>query len=219
MSRFCQRAATATAMPQYTANPPLDIAQLDPDPLAQLQAWLDAAAAAGMQEPTAMTLATVDAQGRPSARIVLFKGFHEGGPTFYTNYESRKGRELAQNPNVALVFWWDRLERSVRIEGRAARVPAALSETYFHSRLRESQVAAIASRQSAVVGSRAELDRRYDEALARHAEGEIPRPAHWGGYRVEPEALEFWQGRHGRLHDRLRYRRENDGWIVERLQP
>ncbi len=206
-------------MPQYTSNPPLDHAQLAANPLEQLQRWLDDAAAAGMQEPTAMTLASVDAQGRPSARIVLFKGFHEGGLTFYTNYESRKGRELAVNAQVALVFWWDRLERSVRVEGRVERLPRTLSDRYFHLRLRESQVAAAVSRQSAVVGSREELDRRFDAALAHYAGNDVPLPEFWGGYRVEAEAIEFWQGRLGRLHDRLRYRRDDGRWVIERLEP
>jgi pyridoxamine 5'-phosphate oxidase len=177
MAAFCQsllaRPSHLPTMPQYTQNPPLDIADLDADPLAQLQRWLDDAAAAPMIEPTAMTLATVDAQGRPSARIVLFKGFHgEGldrGLTFYTNYDSRKGRELAGNAHVALVFWWDKLERSVRIEGRVGKLPHEVSERYFHSRPHESQVGALTSRQSAVVRAREVLDQRYDEQLAAFA--------------------------------------------------
>lgn len=210
-------------MPQYTQNPPLDIADLDTDPLAQLQGWLDDARTAGMIEPTAMTVATVDAQGRPSARVVLFKGFYgedmARGLTFYTNYDSRKGRELAGNAHIALVFWWDKLERSVRIEGRVSKLPREVSEQYFHSRPHESQVGAVTSRQSAVVRSRAALDERYAEQLARYEGQSVPLPEHWGGYLVLPEAIEFWQGRHGRLHDRLRYRRESDGWIIERLEP
>lgn len=206
-------------MPQYEKNPPLEIDALQANPLDQLQQWLDAAVAAGMQEPTAMTLASVDARGRPSARIVLFKGIVDGGPSFYTNYDSRKGQELAVNPQVALVFWWDKLERQVRIEGRVSKVSRELSDRYFHSRMRGSQIAAATSHQSRVVASRADLDRRYDELAARLGEEAVPLPDNWGGYRVEPESLEFWQGRGARLHDRLRYRREGDGWVVERLEP
>lgn len=193
---------------------------LHADPLMQIQRWLDSAVAAQMIEPTAMTLATVDADNRPSARIVLFKGFHEGGLTFYTNYEGRKGRELTQNPNVSLVFWWDRLERQIRIEGRAERLSPDISRVYFDSRPRASRIGAITSRQSAVVASREALDARFEENLARYGEaGEIPLPAFWGGYRVEPQNIEFWQGRRGRLHDRLRYRRDGTAWRIERLEP
>lgn len=165
-------------------------ADLHADPLVQIQRWLDSAVAAQMIEPTAMTLATVDADNRPSARIVLFKGFHDGGLTFYTNYEGRKGRELAHNPNVSLVFWWDRLERQIRIEGSAARLTPEVSRVYFDSRPRTSRIGAITSRQSAVVASREALDQRYEENLARHADGDIPLPAFWGGYRVEPRAID-----------------------------
>lgn len=204
---------------QYDRNPPLEQASLAADPLQQLQRWYEDAKAIGQIEPAAMTLATADTQGRPSARIVLFKGFHDGGLSFYSNYESHKGRDLAENASVALVFWWDRLERQVRVEGRAARLPRAVSEQYFHSRLHESQVAALTSRQSAVVASREALDARYAENLARYAPGTVPLPDHWGGYRVEPQSLEFWQGRHGRLHDRLRYVRSGSAWRIERLEP
>ena len=217
------RAMSSSSLPpsrQFTRQPPLDIGDLDPNPLDQLQRWLDDAVAHQMLEPTAMTLATVDARGRPSARIVLFKGFVDGGLTFYTNYDSRKGQELAERPDAALVFWWDQLERSVRIEGRVHKLPHELSTRYFHRRMRESQVGAWVSRQSRVVASREELDRRFDTAMEKFAsEAEIPLPPFWGGYRVEPESIEFWQGRLGRLHDRLRYRRENDGWLLERLEP
>ena len=206
-------------MSQYTRNPPLDEADLAPAPLAQIERWIADAVAAGMIEPTAMTLATVDAQGRPSARVVLFKGFHEDGLTFYTNYEGRKGRELAENPNVALVFWWDKLERQVRIEGTVTRLTPEVSRIYFDSRPRHSRIGAITSHQSAVVGSRELLDARYEANLARYAEGEIPLPEFWGGYRVAPRTVEFWQGRRSRLHDRLRYVQDAGTWRIERLEP
>jgi pyridoxamine 5'-phosphate oxidase len=204
---------------QYERNPPLDVADLAPDPLVQLERWLHDATAAGMIEPTAMTLATVGADGQPSARIVLFKGLHEGGLTFYTNYESRKGAALAANPQVALVFWWDRLERSVRVEGRVEQLPAQMSADYFHSRPRLSQLAALTSRQSQVVATREALDARLAEQTRALEGREVPRPEFWGGYRVEPERFEFWQGRRGRLHDRLCYRREAQRWRIERLEP
>lgn len=204
---------------QYTRNPPLDEAELLPDPLAQLEQWIEAARAAGMLEPGAMTLATADAGGRPSARVVLFKGIDDGGICFFTNYDSRKGRELAVNPQAALVFWWDRLERSVRVEGRVERVARELSERYFRKRPRESQLGAITSRQSAVVATRDELDARLAANEQAYAGREVPLPDFWGGYRLRPEVVEFWQGRRGRLHDRLRYRRDGGIWRIERLEP
>lgn len=204
---------------QYVKNPPLEPADLSADPCAQLERWLGDAAAAGQIEPTAMTLSTVGAGGAPAARIVLFKGFHENGPTFYTNYEGRKGRELAADPRVALTFWWDRLERQVRIEGTVAKLPRDVSATYFHSRPRASQIGALSSRQSAVVASRAELDARMAENAARYEGRDVPLPDFWGGYRVEPSWFEFWQGRRDRLHDRLVYRRCAGGWTIERLEP
>lgn len=188
------------------------------DPLTPLAQWLEAAAAV-TPNYNAMTLATVDPQGRPSARIVLYKGLLDGGLTFYTNYRGRKGEELASNPNVALVFFWEQLERQIRIEGTVERVPSGMSREYFYQRPRESQIGAITSRQSQVVASREALDQRYDEQASLLGDAEVPFPDYWGGYRVEPLSVEFWQGRLGRLHDRLRYRRDGSVWIIERLEP
>jgi pyridoxamine 5'-phosphate oxidase len=190
-----------------------------PDPLAQLERWLGEASGAGLVEPTAMALATVAADGRPSVRMVLFKGLHDGGLTFYTNYDSRKAGELAANARAALVFWWDRLERQVRVEGRVGKLPRAISGRYFHRRPRESQLSAAVSRQSQVVGSRAELEKRY-AALERNLGGaEVPLPENWGGFVLVPDLFEFWQGRRGRLHDRLVYRPAGRDWRIERLEP
>ena len=193
------------------------------DPIQQFQDWFDAALDAEVQEPNAMTLATAAPDAAPSARIVLLKGVDDRGFRFYTNYESHKGTELAQNPDVALVFWWPPLERQVRIEGRAERLPEAESTEYFHSRPRGSQLGAWASPQSQVVESRAELENTLDEITAEYADAdEIPRPPHWGGYVVRPTTIEFWQGRPNRLHDRLQYRRDAldaDDWTLHRLAP
>ena len=207
------------SMPQYTKNPPLLEQDLLPDPLAQFERWLGEATQAGTIEPTAMTLATVDADGKPHARMVLFKGFKDGGFCFYSNRESAKGAELAANARAALVFWWDKLEHQVRVEGRVEALPVADADTYFHTRPRASQLGAITSRQSRVVASRAELDARFEQIEKQYAGMEIPLPEFWGGYRVVPDSIEFWQGRRGRLHDRLRYRRSGGAWIVERLEP
>ncbi|PPE74831.1 pyridoxamine 5'-phosphate oxidase [Solimonas fluminis] len=206
-------------MSQYTKNSPLGDGELLPDPIAQLAAWLDDAKEAGMIEPTAMALGT-SVDGQPSVRIVLFKGFVGQDLSFYTNYEGRKGRELAANPRCAATFWWDRLERQVRIEGAVEKLPESLSREYFYRRPRESQIGALTSRQSAVVASREELDRRWEENAQRHAGAEVPFPSFWGGYRLVPASLEFWQGRRGRLHDRLRYTRSGaNEWRIERLEP
>ncbi|MGH8461805.1 MAG: pyridoxamine 5'-phosphate oxidase [Stenotrophobium sp.] len=206
-------------MAQFTRNPPLNESDLLPTPQAQLQRWLDDALAADMQEPTAMTLATVGADGRPSARIVLFKGFYEDGLTFYTNHESHKGQDIAAHPDIALVFWWDKLERSARIEGRAEKLPRSKAEEYFHSRPRGSQLGALTSRQSRPVATREELDRRQDENEKKFEGQPVPLPDFWGGYVVRPALMEFWQGRRGRLHDRLQYQRQANGWRIERLEP
>lgn len=192
---------------------------LDADPLAQLELWVSEARAAGLIEPTAMTLATVGADARPSARVVLFKGLHDGKLTFYTHYESRKGTELAHNAQAALVFWWDRLERQIRIEGRVGKLPREFSERYFHSRPRISQLSAYTSRQSRAVVTRAELEERFVRNEKRFEGQDVPLPESWGGYALAPEYFEFWQGRRGRLHDRLVYQPSGEGWRIERLEP
>jgi pyridoxamine 5'-phosphate oxidase len=193
------------------------------EPLAQFRAWLDEAFAAKLPEPTAMTLATVGSDGRPSTRIVLAKGIDERGIAWYTNYESRKGQELAVQPYAALQFHWVALERVVRIEGRVDKVDAADSDAYYASRPLDSRLGAWASPQSRVIGSRAVLVTEAAKAAARHGLNP-PRPSHWGGYRLAPERWEFWQGRRSRLHDRLVYRLEADPgagrhWVRERLAP
>ena len=196
----------------------LNEADVATDPFTQFQRWFDEALRAELPMANAMTLATVGADGAPSARIVLLKGIDHDGFVFYTNYMSRKGRELAGNPRAALVFHWTDLEREVRIDGRVEKVTAAESDEYFSSRPLGSRHAAIASPQSEVIASRAVLEARFDAAAAEH--GDVaPRPAHWGGYRVLPASVEFWQGRPSRLHDRLFYTRQGDRWTIVRLAP
>jgi pyridoxamine 5'-phosphate oxidase len=186
----------------------------------QFERWLGEAVAAGLPEPNAMTVATADASGRPSARTVLLKYVDAGGFTFFTNYTSRKGRELAENPWASLVFPWFAMRRQVVVCGTVERVDRSVTEAYFATRPRESQLGAWASPQSQIVDSRARLDETLTETERRFAGvDEIPAPPHWGGLRVRPETVEFWHGRIGRLHDRLRYRRVDDGWTVERLGP
>ena len=202
----------------------LDTPDLAPDPIEMFRRWLDAAVAAGLHEPNAMVVATVSPDGRPSARLVLLKGLDDRGFVFFTNYESRKGREIDAHPEVSLLFPWHDLQRQVRVEGTATRVTREESEAYFADRPRESQLGAWASPQSRVVASRAALDERYGGVLAQFAElDDVPVPPHWGGFRVAPEEVEFWQGRKGRMHDRLVYRRAEPDphapWTVQRLAP
>ncbi|HET9980733.1 MAG TPA: pyridoxamine 5'-phosphate oxidase [Ktedonobacterales bacterium] len=193
---------------------------VDANPIHQFQAWFDAARAASPFEPNAMALATVGADGRPSVRMVLLKGLDERGFVFYTNYESRKGRELEETPWAALDFFWPEMERQVRVEGNVERVTAEESDTYFHSRPVGSQLSATASRQSEIIPDRDVLEQRVAELSEQYRDQEIPRPEYWGGYRVVPDFIEFWQGRVSRLHDRLRYRLSADGsWKIERLSP
>jgi len=201
----------------------LDEAHVDADPFRQFARWFDEAVKAEMPEPNAMTLATVGADLRPAARIVLLKEFDSGGFVFYTNYASHKGRILAANPQAALLFHWVELQRQVRIEGVTGKVDAKESDAYFSERPRASRLGAWASPQSEVVDGRAALEARFAAAEARYRDaGErVPRPPHWGGYRLIPQMLEFWQGRQSRMHDRIRYRRNPDsgGWVIDRLAP
>jgi pyridoxamine 5'-phosphate oxidase len=193
---------------------------LAPDPIAMFRQWFDEAVAAGLHEPNAVVVATADAGARPAARLVLLKGLSDDGFVFFTNTRSRKGEELAANPACALLFPWHPLERQVRVDGTAAPLSADAVAAYFASRPRGSQLGAWASHQSREVAGRDELTAAYDEAAARYPEPEpVPVPDEWGGYVVRPEAVEFWQGRPGRMHDRLVYRRTGSGWTTVRLAP
>ncbi|HZZ94451.1 MAG TPA: pyridoxamine 5'-phosphate oxidase [Usitatibacter sp.] len=202
---------------EYTRET-LDESGVDPDPFVQFGKWMEEAIAAQALEPTAMTLSTVDARGRPSGRIVLLKGADPRGFVFFTNYESRKARDLAAHPMAGLTFLWKELERQVRIDGPVEKVTEEESRAYYDTRPLGSRIGAWASPQSEVIESRAWLEKRWDELGRQHGESP-PRPGHWGGYRVLPDHFEFWQGRRSRLHDRIAYDRAGERWKVSRLAP
>ena len=198
----------------------LDERDLDANPLKQFEKWFQEAIDAKLDLPDGMTLATATRDGIPSARIVLLRGHDERGFVFYTDYESQKGKELAENPNAALVFCWRALDRQVRITGHVSKVSRENSNNYFQSRPLGSRLAALASRQSEVIPDRKDLEERFKQLKKQYQDGEVPLPSNWGGYRLSPNMIEFWSGRPNRLHDRLRYTRQpNDDWRVERISP
>lgn len=211
-------AALADLRKDYIQHSLMEADLLD-DPMAQFAKWLDEALKAQVNEANAMSMATVSPDGKPTARILLIKQFDERGFTWFTNYDSEKGQHLAHNPNASLLFFWRELERQVRIDGRVVKTSDEENDKYFYSRPVQSQLSAIASHQSAPIGSRADLERNLEEVVAREG-GQPHRPAHWGGYRLQPERIEFWQGRRSRFHDRIVFTRQEDGsWLRQRLQP
>ena len=204
---------------QQYQGAPLDPTACDPDPFVEVQRWLTVAVDGGIPSANAMTLATVDDRGRPSARIVLLKELDPRGFVFYTNYESKKARDLASHPHAALIFWWEPLHRQIRIEGSVERTTAEESDAYFAVRPRGSQLGAIASPQSSVISGREELEARVADIQSQWGETMPPRPSYWGGFRVVPDMIELWQGQPSRLHDRVRYSLVDGAWTRERLAP
>ncbi len=198
----------------------LDEKDVDPDPIVQFEKWFEDAVKNKVNEPNVMHLSTADSDGKPSGRIMLLKGFNENGFVFYTNYDSRKGNELRVNSFASMTFLWLELYRQVRIEGKVKPLTSQESDEYFHSRPRGSQIGAFASSQSRILNSRAELEKAAEDIEVRFKDKEIPRPENWGGFCLVPESIEFWQGRANRLHDRIKYQREqNETWTIKRLYP
>lgn len=197
----------------------LDEKDVHPDPIQQFKNWLNEALKAKLPEPNAMTLSTVNVESKPHSRIVLLKGIEKKGFIFYTNYKSDKGKDIEKNPYVSLCFLWKELERQVRIDGFAKKISSESSEEYFMSRPIKSQIGALASEQSSVIENRAILEEKFEQLTELYSTGNVPMPEHWGGYIVEPASIEFWQGRRSRLHDRVKYEKEENSWTIKRLAP